>query len=271
MTRPGASRTMRFRLSATTASQAVVPSRSALVESPSISATPASPTDAEPVQLGAAAVDRRVVDLDVAGVDDGALGGVQHDGDGVRDGVRDADELGPERPHLDDALGAARSRAARTPRIRPCSSSFDLIMPSVRRVAHTSGTPTSRIRYGRPPTWSSWPCVRITARMRSGVLAQVGEVGQHEVDAEHLVAREGDAGVDDDDALGRLDHRHVLADLADPAERDHPDDAGSGHTAASRPAALERRAHHGALGLGGRAPAAAAARRPRSRAARPRP
>ena len=44
ITRPGASRTIRFRLSATVASLGVEPARSAFVESPSSSATPASPT-----------------------------------------------------------------------------------------------------------------------------------------------------------------------------------------------------------------------------------
>ncbi len=34
----------------------------------------------------------------------------------------------------------------------PCSSSFDLTRPSVSLVAQTSGTFTSRSRYGSPPT-----------------------------------------------------------------------------------------------------------------------
>jgi hypothetical protein len=46
ITRPGASRTMRRSACATTASDSVVPGFSALVESPSISATPRSPSAA---------------------------------------------------------------------------------------------------------------------------------------------------------------------------------------------------------------------------------
>ena len=46
-----------------------------------------------------------------------------------------------------------------------------------------------------------------------GPLAQVGEVGQHEVDADHLRSREAQADVDHDDAPVVLDDRHVLADL----------------------------------------------------------
>ena len=52
-----------------------------------------------------------------------------------------------------------------------------------------------------------------------GALAQVGEVGQHEVDPEHLGGREPQPGVDDDDPAVVLDDRHVLADLAQAAER----------------------------------------------------
>ena len=49
-------------------------------------------------------------------------------------------------------------------------------------------------------------------------LAQVGEVGEHEVDANHLRGREAQADVDHDDAAVVLDHRHVLADLAETPE-----------------------------------------------------
>jgi hypothetical protein len=54
-----------------------------------------------------------------------------------------------------------------------------------------------------------------------GAVAQVGEVGQDEVDAEHLGGREHQPGVDDDDAALVLDHGHVLADLAQSPERQH--------------------------------------------------
>ena len=53
-------------------------------------------------------------------------------------------------------------------------------------------------------------------------VAQVGEVGQHEVDADHLGGREAQPDVDDDDAVLVLEDRHVLADLAQPAEGQDP-------------------------------------------------
>ena len=50
-------------------------------------------------------------------------------------------------------------------------------------------------------------------------LAQVGEVGQHQVDAQLVGRREAQAGVDHDDLAVVLDDGHVLADLAQAAER----------------------------------------------------
>ena len=50
------------------------------------------------------------------------------------------------------------------------------------------------------------------------VLAQVRDVGDDEVDAEHLLVGEHEAGVDDDDVVALLDGEHVLADLADAAK-----------------------------------------------------
>ena len=116
-----------LRLSATIASEGVEPAARRSSSRRGAAPRRASPTAAEAVQLGAPPVDRRVVDLDVAGVDDRALRRVQHDGDGVRDRVRDADELGrgTARPGRCPSPGSiSRSSAAR---IRPCSSSFDLI------------------------------------------------------------------------------------------------------------------------------------------------
>jgi hypothetical protein len=52
------------------------------------------------------------------------------------------------------------------------------------------------------------------------VLLEVGDVGDDEVDAEHLLVGEHQAAVDDDDVVAVLEHVHVLADLPHPAERD---------------------------------------------------
>ena len=51
-------------------------------------------------------------------------------------------------------------------------------------------------------------------------LLEVGDVGDDEVDAEHLLVGEHQPAVDDDDVVAVLEDVHVLADLAHPAERD---------------------------------------------------
>ena len=56
-------------------------------------------------------------------------------------------------------------------------------------------------------------------------VVEVREVREHEVDAEVLVARERETGVDDDRRLAELEDGHVLPDLAETAERDDPERA----------------------------------------------
>ena len=53
------------------------------------------------------------------------------------------------------------------------------------------------------------------------VLHDVGEVGQHQVDAEHLVIGEHEAGVEHEARVAILEDHHVLADGPQPAEGDH--------------------------------------------------
>ncbi len=61
--------------------------------------------------------------------------------------------------------------------------------------------------------------VREDDREERSVL-EMREVGQHQVDAEVLVPWEGKPGVDQDPLPVELVQGHVLADLAEPAERD---------------------------------------------------
>ena len=106
----------------------------------------------EPADVGALPVDRRVVELVVAGVDDAAARRLEHDGGRVGNRVRHPDELEPERAELDRLVARRHLPQLRRALASPCSSSFDLTSASVSRVAITSGTRTSRIRYGSAPT-----------------------------------------------------------------------------------------------------------------------
>ncbi len=219
----------------------------------------------EPADVGLEPVDGRVVELPVAGVEDAAGGRLEHDRDAVRDRVRHAHEVERERADL-DLLVRSSASCSSVDAERPCSSSFDLIRPSVSFVAITLSQSTSRSRYGSPPTWSSWPCVSTTALTRFAL--EVADVGQDEVDAEVLVAREREAGVDDDDLVAVLVDGHVLADLAEAAERDDPQaHARECMRARNGRAARPRRARAGRAGRGSRAPARARPRSPRRAAA----
>ncbi len=185
-------------------------------------------------EIGRPAVDRRVVDLVVARVQDRALGGVQRDRDGIGHRVRDARELGRERAAGDgialavdlDELGVAQQpvlvqlrlhHAEREPRA-PDLAHADL----AHHVRQRADVILVAVREDD----------RVDAARR---VAQVGEVGQDEVDAGHLVAREREAAVDQDAALALLDDAQVVADLAQAPERDDAYDVA--HAAAVRPLA----------------------------------
>ena len=100
ITRPGASRTIARSEAPTVRSEAVEPGTSALVESAISSATPASPSALEPVELGGPIVDRGRIELEVSGVHDRPELGVERDRDRVGHRVGDAHELHRERADL---------------------------------------------------------------------------------------------------------------------------------------------------------------------------
>jgi hypothetical protein len=54
-------------------------------------------------------------------------------------------------------------------------------------------------------------------------LLEVGDVGDDQVDPEHLLVGEHQAAVDHDDVIAVFEDVHVLADLAHPAKRDDPE------------------------------------------------
>ena len=172
----------------------------------------------EATDVGAQPVDRRVVELPVAGVEDQAGGGLDRDPDAVGDRVRHADELELERAELNRR--PVRVRLLQLGRAQqPVLVELRLDEPE---------------REPRPPDLLDLDLaqqerqradvilVRVREDDRAHVLvAEVAEVREDQVDAEVLVAREGQPGVDDDRLAADLEDGHVLAHLAEPAERDH--------------------------------------------------
>ena len=53
-----------------------------------------------------------------------------------------------------------------------------------------------------------------------GVFAQIGEIGDHDIDPPHVVLGEHDPRVDDQDAVVVLEQGHVLADFPQTTEGD---------------------------------------------------
>ena len=72
-----------------------------------------------------------------------------------------------------------------------------------------------------------------------GVLAQPGEVGQDQVDAEHVELGEHQPAVEEQELAVLLEHHAVAADLAEAAEERDGDGSGHGCGSAEEAEALE--------------------------------
>ena len=163
------------------------------------------------------AVDRGVVELEVAGVDDRPDRRAQGDAHRVRDRVADPERHDVERPDVDLVAGFERDERVVVELVL-----LDLV------AEQAAGQGRGVDRHARE--------LRQDVRQRADVvlvgmgdeerldvgaaLLEIGDVGDDEVDAEHLLVREHQAAVDDDDLVAVFEDVHVLADLAHPAERD---------------------------------------------------
>ena len=116
--------------STTSVSEPVKPRRSTFVLSAKSASTPCGAELGEAVQVEVLAVERRLVDLEVAGVHDDADRRVDGQRHAVGHAVRDADELDRRTARRSRARAAAPRRSA-SRRSRPCSSSFGSTSASV--------------------------------------------------------------------------------------------------------------------------------------------
>ena len=179
----------------------------------------------ELADVGALPVHRRVIELVVAGVHDSAAGSLEHDCGSIGNRMGHPDELDAERPEVERRVvrrdlaqvGFAHQAVLVELRLHEPERQAGPVHDGHAHLAH-------QIRQ-RPDM------VFVAVREHDAAdhvlaLSQVREVGQYEVDAEMLVARKREAGVDDHDRSLRLVGGHVLPDLAQTAEGD---DAANAH------------------------------------------
>ena len=171
----------------------------------------------EAVQVEVLAVDRRLIDLEVARVDDRAdrrRDGQRH---AVGHAVRDADELDGERPDGDDV--------ARLDRLQPIAG-VDAVLLELRldqrqrhgRAVHGPVERGQHVRHGADVI-----LVAVGEDQRLDLVAprlDVGEVRNDQIDAELVGVRKHDAGVDEDRGVLPGHRHHVHAELAEAAQRD---------------------------------------------------
>ena len=182
-----------------------------------------NPLGAQLTQAGKAwtgTAHRGVIELEVAGVDHQAHRGLDRKAHAVRDGVRDGKELdlkwtdGDRRAGRDGAEveavdgGVLRQLCAyQSQRERRCIDrgvSRQHIAQQVGQAAYVV-----LVAVGNDDTGDL-----------VGVIAQVRIVGQDKVDAQHVELREHDARVYDQDVAVIFEKHHVLADFAQPTQRD---------------------------------------------------
>src|SRR5215207_736401 len=222
----------RSRFGPTIDSEGEKPGRSAFVESPHSSSSPSRPSSARRETSAGG----RLVELVVAGEQDRPELGRQRDSAGVGDRVREVDRLDPERTRVDGVAGRQH--------VEPRLAQLVLVELGARHRDRQLAAVGDRD--ARLPQLAQQPrqraemvlvAVRDHDRLDVGdALAQVGEVRQHQVDAQLLGGREAQPRVDDDDAPAVLDDGHVLPDLADASQRE--DAQGPAHpvdTAETRP------------------------------------
>ena len=179
----------------------------------------------ETAHVGLEAVDGRVVDLVVRRVEDAPAAHLDDDAGVVGYRVRHPHELEAERPFLD--------RPVLRPHLDELRAVGQLVLGELRldEAERQPGADDPRHVHLAQEVRQAAHVILVRVREHDGIdwapaVGEVRDVGEYEVDAEVLVAREREAGVDHEAAAVALDHRHVLSHLAEAAERDDADGVG---------------------------------------------
>ena len=168
-------------------------------------------------EVGPPAVDRRVVELEVARRDDRPDRCMERDPHRVRDRVADPERLHAERPDLEVV-----ARIQGQERVVVELVLLDL---DAQQAARQGRGIDRHAREVRQHVRQAADVILVGVGDQEGpdllpVLAQVGHVRDDEVDPEHLLVGEHEPAVDDDDVVAVLEDVHVLADLPDASEGD---------------------------------------------------
>ncbi len=173
----------------------------------------------EPVEVGRASVEGRLVDLEIARMQDRPERRVDHDRHPVRDRVRHPEEAHRERPR---GRLFSRGHGLQIDEVRDLVL-FELALQQRQR---------ERGAVDLEPAFDVAEEVRERADVilvtvgedhcldLVGLLANEVEVRQDEVDPRHVTRREGQADVDDQDPAVQLEAGHVPTDLTHASEED---------------------------------------------------
>ena len=179
---------------------------------------PGVPEPGHARQIGGPAVERQLVEFDVAGVQNGSGTGAHRDGQRVGNGVVDREVLALEHSvraahplgHLDEH------------RLDPVLTAFrgDQGQGELRADDRNVGTQLEQER-NRPDVVfvgvGEHQCLDVVEPV-----FDVTQIGQDQVDAGLVVGGKHHPAVDDQQAAQMLENGHVSADFADSAQRGHP-------------------------------------------------
>jgi uncharacterized protein YciU (UPF0263 family) len=167
-------------------------------------------------EIGRLAVDRRLIELEVAGVKDRAEFGMDRERAATGQTVVDVDELG-----LDRTVADRFSRLYRDEEPVARFLILQLRTDQRERKRRTDDRNVELAQEVRDAADVIFVTVRYEQRAELvDAFAQIRKIVDDDVDAEHVVVGEHQAAVDHHDVVARLDDGHVAADFAAPAERD---------------------------------------------------
>ena len=213
--RPWAAVKISSNASTTSTSEPVKPRRSILVLSAKSASTPAEPSSREARDVEMLAVERRLIDLEVAGVDDDARRRVNRQADAVRNAVCDANEL--------DVEGADRHPLRRSQRGQPGAGHVNPVFDQLgldqrerqRRAVDGAVDVGQQVRNRADVILVA---VRQHERRGPCLLLQIRQIRNDQIHAEQFGIREHDASVHDDGRVAPGEREHVHAELAEAAE-----------------------------------------------------